>query len=150
MSAILRLFAPSSHRCCGNLCLLSSLAAVVVLLAGCGQTGRRACEVSGTVTINGTPIQVGQIDLDITEEGDLPSGASITNGAYRLMSTPGRKKVRVSALDPSTLPNGSNDGAKPDAKPTMAKSIVPEKYLKTPLIIEITKSGVYDIELTSD
>lgn len=124
---------------------------LVFSVAGCGGSGRRSVDVTGTVTIDGAPVQMGQVDFEITEDGDLPSGAPISNGVYRLKSTPGRKKVRVTAIDPASLPTGSNDTAKLDAKgPPMAKSLVPEKYLKEPLVIEIGSSGVYDISLTSN
>lgn len=123
--------------------------AVCVVAVGCGPRGRRAYEASGAVTIDGAPVQAGQITFDIVSEGDLSSGGAITNGRYRLMTTLGKKKVRITAIDTSGVADGSNDGLKADARPKMAKDLVPAKYQQEPLEIEITKSGVYDIELSS-
>lgn len=123
---------------------------VLACLAGCSDTGRRNTSVSGTVTLDGVPVKAGQVDLEITEEGDLPSGSPIVNGSYSLQSTPGRKRVRISAYDPLPVQDGTNDGVSPNAKPPMPKNLVPEKYLAEPIFLEINKSGTYDIKMTSD
>lgn len=121
-----------------------------VLVAGCGPSGRRTLEVNGSVTIDGQPVKVGQITFDVVDEADLGSSSAIADGTYRMKVTPGRKRVRVSALDTSTMSQGGNDSLKPDAKPKEAKELVPKKYAEQPLEIEVTKSGVHDIQLTSD
>ena len=123
----------------------SLLILFTVVLAGCGDSGPRNCEITGTVTVDGTPVKEGAISFAITEDGDLPGGAPIVDGKYSASLTPGKKKVHLSAPDTSgfTEEEYENfDGLCPD--------LIPQKYIDEPLIIDVTESGTFDFELTSD
>jgi hypothetical protein len=72
----------------GLLCLC------LCLSAGCGSDG---ATVSGEVTVNEQPLEKGIISYSDAEGDAAPSTAVIENGHYELQTTPGRKRVRISA-----------------------------------------------------
>lgn len=125
---------------------------VAAAILGCGQRGPRSCHVTGQVSIDGTPVQVGQISFEITTEGDLSTSGPITNGTYDLWVSPGTKKVRFSAVDVSTIPAspGNDDTATISATPVQeARNLVPEHYTENPVVLEIRTGGTHDFALTS-
>lgn len=123
---------------CGNVPLVVILAFAAG--TGCGKAGPRSCRIYGAVTINGVPAREGTIRFDIVEDGDLPSGATINDGRYETWVKPGTKIVKLVVA-------GSREGL---AERDMAANIVPAKYEKEPLRIDVDKSGVFDFQLTSD
>lgn len=119
---------------------------------GCGQRGPRSCHVTGRVSIDGVPVEVGQISFDITTDGDLSTSGPIAAGTYDLWVSPGTKKVRFSAVDVSTIPAspGNDDTATLAAAPVQeARNLVPDHYAENPVVIEIRTSGTHDFALTS-
>ena len=123
---------------CGNVALVAVLACAAC--TGCGKAGPRNCRIYGVVTIDGVPAREGAIRFDIVTDGDLPSGATISNGRYETWVKPGPKIVRLVVA-------GSREGL---AERDMAPNIVPAKYEKNPLQIDVRKSGVFDFLLTTD
>ena len=124
---------------------------VLSAIAGCTAQGKRSCEVTGNVSIDGKPVQVGQITFDIVEEGDLSSSCAISEGTYRVQISPGRKIVRISAPDIDSNAGGTldEDGFQTQ-EPQTARDLVPSRYAEEPLEVEITGSGVHDFLLTSE
>lgn len=123
---------------CGNVFVVALLAFAAG--TGCGKSGPRNCQIYGTVTIDGVPAREGAIRFDIVTDGDLPSGATISDGRYETWVKPGPKIVRLVVA-------GSREGL---AERDMAANIVPAKYEKEPLRIDVDKSGVFDFQLTTD
>jgi hypothetical protein len=66
----------------------------LVLLAGCGPG---TSTVSGTVTIDGQPLDGGVISLVPAEAGGEPATAEVVQGKYALRLKPGKKHVQISA-----------------------------------------------------
>jgi len=121
---------------------------VSITALGCSSRGARSCHASGTVSIDGKPVAVGQISFDITVEGDVSSSGPISQGRYDLWVSPGKKKVRISAVDMSSIvETTTEDGL---VTTGTAKDLVPAKYAEEPLEIEIVSSGSYDFALTSE
>ena len=70
------------------------LCAVALLLGGCGP---QVVTVTGNVTVNGTPVAKGLIDVVATDSEQAPASAPIVDGKYQLEVTTGPKQVRISA-----------------------------------------------------
>ncbi|WP_339729684.1 hypothetical protein [uncultured Gimesia sp.] len=68
-------------------------------LMGCGTADDGHQSISGQVTWNGEPISDGKISL-MTAAGVTDAG-DITNGVFTLRTTPGEKKVIVTAEKPA-------------------------------------------------
>src|SRR5437868_15173667 len=73
---------------------------LMALIAGCGPAnplGRKA--LSGTVTLDGKPLERGAIEFHPLEEGGVQSGALISGGHYSIPAhqgaTPGKYRVAI-------------------------------------------------------
>jgi hypothetical protein len=55
------------------------------------------CDVSGTVTYDGKPMEEGEIIFVAADNSTTPSAVRIENGVYHLRVIPGKKKVRITA-----------------------------------------------------
>lgn len=104
-----------------------------VVLAGCGPAEAPSGTVSGTVNLDGTPLESGEITF-ISSNGGAASGA-ITNGQFKLDgSLPlGEYKVGVGAAPLTEAPGAEGDSAAPPA------SSVPAGY-HTPSSSGITQN----------
>jgi hypothetical protein len=69
----------------------------VLLLAGCGPSGPKTYEVSGTVTWNREPVADGWINFYPLDGTITPEGGAIKNGQYRFRARPGKKRVEITA-----------------------------------------------------
>lgn len=78
-----------------SLSALLSIAAIVVLFAGCGGDGKT--EIQGIATWNGVPIEEGYVELSSTDGKGQVVGADIEQGAFVLRTVPGEKHVSVTA-----------------------------------------------------
>jgi len=81
----------------GRTNMLRRAAVVGVILAGCGG-GDTTAEVSGSVSVNGTPLTAGSINF-VPIEGTAGGieGATITNGDYAIVKglRPGQYRVEI-------------------------------------------------------
>ena len=99
---------------------------VLLFVLGCSTSSRSS--VTGTVTLDGQPLDHGTLQL-IPDDGNavkVPSGAVIQNGKYSIPSDPGipdgTYTVRISSPEPTVAPPGfsiHNPGSlpPPDVKP---------------------------------
>lgn len=124
-----------------------------LLSAGCGggPEGPALHEVTGTVTLDGEPVEDGRIQFR-EQEGDRQAfSGTITNGEYSLEAEPGRMDVQIYA---SRIIPGKFDTSNPDDDPQpVGEMYIPEKYnSRTTLTAEVSASGDNNIpfELTSD
>jgi predicted small lipoprotein YifL len=83
---------------CGARVLTLSIAAGVVTLVGCGETGPERLPLSGTVTLDGQPVDDATIVLTPREQGKA-AAALIVDGAFTFTPesgpTPGTHDVRI-------------------------------------------------------
>ncbi|MCR9115702.1 MAG: hypothetical protein NXI22_01995 [bacterium] len=120
---------------------------LLAFIVGCG-SGRVApdrFQVTGTVTLDGAPLEKGTITFTSPEDqkkGILSSG-EIINGKYDIQVTPGKKQVKINARVVTGPVNEMGE------EPT--KEIIPAKYnSKTTLEAEIPKAAHNaDFELKS-
>ncbi len=78
--------------------------AVLVVCLGlpaCSETSDKPemTTVSGTVTLDGTPLKEGAIVADPVDQKGLPAQAAIVDGKFTLQATPGEKSIRINAVE---------------------------------------------------
>ena len=124
---------------------ISTISVLALVLLGCGRA-RTKVDVTGTVTYQGKPIDLGNIKFDPIDKKLQPDGSEIRNGIYHvnvpigqaLVSISGAKKVGEKAFN---TPNG----------PGRAKyeEFVPKKYSREPEIIADVKPDTsrFDFDL---
>ncbi|MBX6313500.1 MAG: hypothetical protein IRY99_11375 [Isosphaeraceae bacterium] len=125
----------------------------VMALEGCGggdELPRQ--EVSGTVTLNGQPLEDGSIQFQPagTGQGAAVSGGSmITNGRYRIRRdqglVPGTYKVMIFSHGET-----SGDASEPGAQTGPPPELIPAQYnAATTLTAEVTtdKPNVFNFDL---
>lgn len=121
---------------------LSVVLLMVTALSGCGQKdplGRQA--ISGTVTLNGTPLEQGAITFLPEGKKDTSGGAAIAAGKYAIARehglAPGRYKVMINASKGGGI--GSNEAP---GMPAPAIELIPEEYnTKSDKTVEVTDKG---------
>jgi len=70
--------------------------AAAVALVGCGRRGPPTYPVTGTVRLDGMPVERGLIRL-VPTGAAAPVGAEISGGAYTLHAPPGEARVEITA-----------------------------------------------------
>ena len=123
---------------------------------GCGPgnpLGRKA--VSGKITLNGQPLKSGSIEFSPQAKDGVNSGATITDGAYSIVTEKGlpvgKYTARIfstMARDPSTvkdLPPG------PATTPAGIDLIPPEYGSQSTQIVEVTddKPNEFNFDITT-
>ena len=88
---------------------------VGLTLAGCGKTGPTRCEVTGSVTLDGQPVDGGEVlFLPTGGENATSDACPIVNGAFKGQVSPGSKRVEINAtkdtgkVAPDGLPDYQN------------------------------------------
>lgn len=121
---------------------LGSLLLIAIAVTGCGSSD---VGVTGTVNLNGKPLEKGEIIFEAADGKSAPTSGTITNGKYELQTSPGAKKVKINASKPA----GEID---PVMKTAPLISIIPEEYnTKSKLTATVTKGekNVIDFNLKS-
>ncbi len=126
------------------LCLSATL---IILLSGCG--GKSLTTISGTVTLDGKPVEDGSIQFIPTGAEGTTEGANIKGGKYTATVSPGKNEVKIFASEDHPTKTIAN--VEPGKPPVPAKvSIIPEVYnSKTTLSIDVTGSGEHNFDLKS-
>lgn len=106
------------------LCTLTMIATLI----GCGRAeGPKTAVVSGKVTLNGAPLESGQIIFVPGDGVGIPSGAKISSGSYRADVPLGAKRVEIRA--PKVV--GQKDAYEGDPnspKIDLIEEMVPPRY----------------------
>lgn len=97
---------------------------------GCGADdplNRRA--VSGTVTLDGTPLQQGAVSFTPQQQGGVASGAVIESGQYSIPAEKGLSKGKYLVAITSAQSGSAAQEAMPgDATPAEATEQIPEEW----------------------
>jgi hypothetical protein len=124
--------------------IVTAVAGVVGLCAGCGgdTAGRQA--ISGMVNVDGAPVEKGNISFQPVDKG-LPGGGKISGGKYSIARKDGvpagKYRVTINAPVPATgsvPPAGAMPG---EALPPPQELIPPEWNTNSEQFVEITAKG---------
>jgi len=126
-------------------CLFLAVWCGVAFVLGCGG-GSGKSEVHGTVQIDDQPVQEGELTFRPKEQGKVPEGARIKNGTYSVRIAPGSYTVEVHATKKVPLEPGEDTASGEKEK---VVSIVPRKYEKQPVKVDIAGNEEHHIKLTS-
>ncbi len=123
------------------------VAFALVIASGCGESGPKTVTITGTVSLDGTPIPEGDILFRDAAGNAGSCAAKITNGAYEMDSTLGAKKVEIRAM--REVP-GKMDESNPGESVPMQEMYIPKKYnTESELTADVSESGQVDFELES-
>jgi hypothetical protein len=101
------------------LCLLFLL---IATLSGCGPTGPKKVEVSGTVTFDGEPVKKGDINFVPEDSSQGPEGGTIVDGKYRMQAKTGKNRVEIRAVRDSGKKDPMGTGG------NLMEDYIPAKY----------------------
>jgi hypothetical protein len=117
-----------------------------LVLAGCGKAKVDVAPVSGTVTLDGTPVKSASVTFQPKEGGRPSFGVTNDQGRYVLEYSLNElgAKVGVCTVRITTANRGDDAGAK------AAKELVPKRYFREPVEVQVEpKRNTIDIKLTS-
>ena len=119
---------------------------VVLTTGGCGRNPLGRLAVSGNVTLNGQPLEQGNIAFEPTDrQNGVASGTNIKDGTFSVPTEkglpPGTYVVRIySAVHPKTGPAEDAAGGTGDIGP--AVQIIPPEYnTRSEQTVEVTPEG---------
>jgi len=133
--------------------LCSALSAMVVLCCGCGgdPLGRKA--ISGTVTIDGAPVEMGNIGFEPQGGGELAlsSGSAVTGGKFKIEADgglpPGKYVVRIFVPKPGTGGTVADPSALPGEAVAPPEEMAPPEWnVKSTQTIEVKSDGTNDFK----
>jgi len=128
-------------------------AGVLVLVAGCGGSGIERVEVSGTITLDGKPVESGSVLL-IPLKGGPTAGRAFTGGEFHIGQSdgpsPGPYRVEITAFRGTgeMIP----DGDFPDKLEERQEQYIPPRYNdQSELEVQVSAEGEnhWDFKLKS-
>ena len=114
--------------------LILCIASAAPWLGGCGgNDGPQTVTVSGTVTLDGEPLEDGTIAFKDVAGTDKTWAGKITNGEYSFPSTVGQKRVEIEATKVTHQLSGGVPGTPGDPPSeqnpiVISTELVPPKY----------------------
>jgi hypothetical protein len=110
-------------------------------IVGCSKSD--TVRMTGKVTLDGIPLETGEVRFTSTDGSVQPSGGSIVAGSYDIRVSPGQKNVQILGLkkvgERVLYPGSPNSPTAPVMK-TIVDKIVP---------YQVTSTGRKDFDLTS-
>ncbi len=132
----------------------SILIVSLTTLVGCGPGGPETADVSGTITLDGKPLQDAEVYFSPVEGGRTAVGRTDESGTYELHFTASKSGAMLGAhevaISTFTEPSADDDGNSVPGKP----ELVPKKYRsggESALTVEVQSgSNTLDFELDSN
>jgi len=116
---------------------VSCVVGAVVFLSGCNSPPKPV-QVSGTVTVDGKPLNEGDVTL-VNTAGLPPDIFPVKGGKFEGLAKPGKVKVEIRAYRPAPPPTTP---VPQESKPTPV-NYLPEQYNNaTTLTAEVTATGL--------
>lgn len=121
----------------------------LVFTLGCGGERGDLVEITGTVTLDGQPLESGKITIEATDGRGGVEGGSIENGQYTVLTTPGSKAVKINA--PKVVGQKKTYNTADSPTTDVVTESIPKKYnQETELKVEVSESSTqHDFALES-
>jgi hypothetical protein len=103
-------------------------AGLLMVLAGCQESGPRRYAVSGTVRFEGQPVATGEIRFSPASGAGRPDSALIADGKYSFRVTDGEKAVMIFATSTDPELVGPPPPDMPPGGINPAREYLPERY----------------------
>jgi hypothetical protein len=130
---------------------LPPLVLSVLVALGCGDSGPKRYEISGTVTFKGSPIEEGIIQFEPMDKGPTMSGSTILNSEYFIPRdkglAAGKYRVSIYVGDGTSGQGKAGLDPKVDPKPQRGfrgrgiERVPPEFNTKSTLVFTVSSSG---------
>jgi len=124
--------------------ILFLLMAVVVSLAGCGESAPELYEVSGTVSVDGVPVLEGEIIFRAVDPQDRSYASRIEAGRFVFKTTPGKKRVEITGYKEN--PNQGQVADSGEEEPTMIMHVPAQYNIQSTLIETVSPDGPFQFE----
>jgi hypothetical protein len=115
---------------------------------GCGGDSLGRLAISGTVKVDGAPLEKGTISFQPTEGARTSSGAVIAAGNFSVPRdkglVPGKYRVAINAAAPGTRAAPAPDAAPGDAPPPPKELIPPDWNESSTHTIDVKKEGPFN------
>jgi hypothetical protein len=129
---------------------------LIFAFGGCGRRSDRLA-ISGTVNLNGTPLDAGSIHFSsLPGEKMYATGAMVKDGAYKIPQPkglpPGRYRVEINSPDLKAPPVASRPApGEPMGPPTAPERIPPEYNTNSTQTVEVAtgKDNQFVFDITS-
>ncbi|HUP79792.1 MAG TPA: carboxypeptidase-like regulatory domain-containing protein [Pirellula sp.] len=118
----------------------------VLCVSAIGCSEMKVAPVSGTVTLDGKPLERASVLFQPKAGGRPSNGVTDKNGFYRLGYSMNEEGAEVGSciVKVSTALPSEQEGSK------RAKELVPTRYAKDPIVVEVaSRSNTIDLSLTS-
>jgi hypothetical protein len=124
------------------------MSAAVVLFSGCGGGAAGLYGISGTVKVDGAPLEKGNISFEATESQPTSSGAVISGGNFTIPREhglpEGKYRVVVNAPTPGTGGGKVAADTPPGEGPPPPKELIPPDWNESSShTIEVKKGGPF-------
>lgn len=134
-------------------CWLLSIACILIL-SGCGPSGPKLGSVTGTVTLDGKPVQGALVTfISKAENGSSSFGKTDANGKYQLEFSTERFGAMLGAHEVEIATKRVNKSEEPDTGAVVQKEIIaiPKHYARGALTAEVKAgSNVCNFPLTTN
>jgi hypothetical protein len=120
---------------------------------GCGGDSLGRQPVAGSVSVNGSPLENGNVSFHPVDKG-IGSGAPVSGGKFSIAQKdglpPGKYRVTINAPIPGTGGAASPD-ALPGDPPAPAQELIPPEWnSKSEQFVEVTNKGKNDFSFSID
>lgn len=132
--------------------LVVMLFAVLPLLGcGGGSSSPPLYKVTGTVSLDGKPLEKGRIQFRIAQDNGRAFATDIVDGKYEMETEAGKMNVEITASRP--VPGKMEPGPSPDEPPVpVMEMYIPKKYNSQTTLtadVEAKEENTIPFELTS-
>ena len=128
--------------------------ACILFVSGCGPSGPKLGSVTGTVTLDGKPVQGALVTfISRAENGSSSFGKTDANGKYQLEFSTERFGAMLGAHDVEIVTKRVNKSEEPDTGAVVQKEFIaiPKHYARGALTAEVKAgSNVCNFPLTTN
>lgn len=134
-------------------CLMLTVAAELLVIAGCGPAPKPTGNLQGTVTFEGGPVEMASIQIRSQSTGEAFAAKIGDDGSYKFDHPVTTGEYAVSVTPDFEMPPAGSVPANEIPKPP-ARDDIPEKYrdpAKSGVVVEVsTGENTFNVEMTQE